>query len=158
MRAVVVSVVLALILAAPAAAAEDDPWATVNVCDSADRPNVLGVRGSMPGLARRSALAMRFRVQYRTDGGGWRLLENNKADSGWRALGHRRGGRVELGWSFQFAPPRRGDVHVLRGVVHFRWRRGSRTVRRERRLTEAGHRSTLGADPPGYSAAECGIS
>jgi hypothetical protein len=157
MRAAVLALALALLLAAPAAAAGGVAWATVNVCDTAEHPHVLGVRGSMPGLARRSAMAMRFRVQYRTAGGEWRLVRSG-ADSGWRAVGRRRGGRVESGWSFRFAPPRGGGAHVLRGVVEFRWRRAGRTVRRERRLTEAGHRSTAGADPPGYSAAECRIS
>src|SRR5690348_6285628 len=102
------AVLLALALApAPVAAAEPwtavtpaVPWATVNVCDTARHPDTIGIRASMPG-PRRSRLAMRFRVQYREDGGAW--VDVDAADSGWRDLGPGRGAAVESGWSFTFA-------------------------------------------------------
>jgi hypothetical protein len=76
------------------------------------------------------------------------------ADSGWQPIGRGRKPR-ESGWSFEVA----GDgTQILRGVVTYRWTRGSgRIVRRARRITEVGHRSTVGADPPEFSAATCRI-
>src|SRR5436190_17983632 len=40
-------------------------WATVNVCDTLRHPDVIGIRGSMPGVDNhRETMWMRFRVQY----------------------------------------------------------------------------------------------
>ena len=46
---------------------------------------------------------------------------------------------------------------MLRGVVRFRWRRGDTLPRQAEVATEAGHRSSAGADPAGYSAATCAL-
>ena len=46
---------------------------------------------------------------------------------------------------------------MLRGVVRFRWRRGDTLPRHAEVATEAGHRSSAGADPAGYSAATCAL-
>lgn len=150
---------LIALLALPAAASARPPldrskelWATVNVCDSPARPNELGLRASMPGWATRARKQMRFRVQFFRDG-EWRNITEG-ADSGWISLGARARATVEAGQNFKLAPPR-GDELRLRGVVSFRWRRAGRTLDRARRLTEAGHTSTRGADPPDHSAAEC---
>jgi hypothetical protein len=149
-------IVLVLLPAAAAAQGSRDLWATVNVCDTAAAPNTVGVRGSMPGLKRKTTLRMRFRVQYLAPDGRWLTVRRN-ADSHWQTVGARRRGRVESGWSFTFAPPKSGDI-VLRGVVYFQWRRAGKVVRRARKITEGGHVSTLGADPPGFSAGTCRIS
>ena len=111
--------------------------------DTAAKPNTIGIRGSMPGLKRRATLRMRFRVQYLAPDGRWLAVRRN-ADSRWRKVGLRSGGRIESGWSFEFAPPRSGDA-VLRGVVNFQWRQGSKVIRSARRITEGGHISTVGA-------------
>src|SRR3954470_8595979 len=145
---------LLVLLLAPASAASGQPaslWATVNVCDTAKHPDAIGIRGSMPGTPRGARLAMRFRVQFRTASGDWRDVQG--ADSGWRPLGRAHGSAVESGWSFSFAHPQ-GAV-TLRGVVRFRWRRGDVLPREAELATEAGHRSSAGADPPAYSAATC---
>jgi hypothetical protein len=147
-------VVALLVLAAfPAAAAAKDvePWATVNVCDTAKQPDAIGIRASMAGTPRGARLMMRFRVQYRDGAGDWIDVED--ADSGWRTVGIARGASVESGWSFTFARP--AKAVVLRGVVRFRWRRGNTLPRQAEVATEAGHRSSAGADPAGYSAATC---
>jgi hypothetical protein len=151
-----VLVLLALLPAAAAAQGSRDLWATVNVCDTAGKPNTLGVRGSMPGLKHRTTLRMRFRVQYLAPDGRWLIVRRN-ADSGWQKVGTRRGGRVESGSNFTFAPPKSGDI-VLRGVVYFQWRRGGRVEQRARKVTEGGHVTTVGADPPGFSAGTCRIA
>jgi hypothetical protein len=149
-----------VLVPAPAVAAAQKPsalWATVNVCDTAAKPDTIGIRGSMPGLKHTATLLMRFRVQYLAADGRWRTIRSN-ADSHWRRVGRRHGGRIESGWSFTFAPPKAGGEIVLRGVVYFRWRRSGKIVRRARRITEGGHVSPVGADPPGFSAGTCRIS
>lgn len=149
------ALILALIMglaAAPARGADADLWATVNVCDTAEHPDEIGIRASMPGGKARTRLLMRFRVQYRdlTDG-RWRAVQD--ADSGWRRIGRGRRAR-EYGWSFVVAGE---GTRILRGVVFYRWVRGRRILRRERRVTEGGHRSTAGADPAEFSAATCRV-
>jgi len=159
-RLLLLPALLAALVCAPAAQAADPPdlWATVNICDTPGQPNVIGIRGSMPGLGRSAVLWMRFQVQYfaRLDG-KWHNGEKD-ADSGWRRLGKSTSKVIESGHSFTFAPPAGGGSHTLRGAVTFRWVRNGRRVRQLRRLTEAGHKSTKGADPEGYSAATCLIS
>ena len=151
--ALTVALVVALLSPAGAAARkrESSPWATVNVCDTAKHPDAIGVRASMPGTPKGARLSMRFRVQYRTSDGSWKDVED--ADSGWRVVGSAKGAPVESGWSFNFAEP--AKAVTLRGVVRFRWRRGDALPRHAELATEAGHRSSAGADPADYSAATC---
>jgi hypothetical protein len=139
-------VLLAALLATAAG-----PWATVNLCDTARHPDAIGIRASMPGAPKHARLAMRFRVQYLTDSGAWTDVAG--ADSGWRALGTARGEAFESGWSFTFAHS--ANAVTLRGVVRFRTRRPGAAARITEQATTAGHRSSAGADPPGYSAANC---
>src|SRR5687768_3505779 len=85
--------------AAPAPARAAAEWATVNVCDTAAHPDTIGIRGSIPGLDRPSAMLMRFRVQYRDAAGMWRALSSDRADSGWVRVGRGAGGERQAGWS-----------------------------------------------------------
>jgi hypothetical protein len=152
-----------LLIAAPAQAAPargvpaPEAWATVNVCDTMAHPNQIGIRGSMPGLARRTRMYMRFRIQFRTVAGEWRTVTSG-ADSRWRRVATGRRGEHDAGWTFEFKPPASGGAHVLRGVVSFKWRRGRHVVQRERHFTEAEHPGTAGADPADFSAATCAIA
>jgi len=134
-------------------------WATINTCDTAEHANTIGIRGSMPGLRdRRAKLRMRFQVQYKAkEDGEWRDA-GPTADSGYKTVGRTRRRIVESGHNFTFMPPTDGGSHLLRGSVRFRWVRKGRTLERERRITEPGHKSTAGADPEGYSAAQCEIT
>jgi hypothetical protein len=155
-RLLPIAVVAALACAlAPAASAQSGGrlWATVNVCDSAKQPDTVGVRASMPGLGTvTTTLYMRFRVQYLSPtADGWRFVRRG-GDSGLLRVGRARVRSMEAGHSFRVAP---SATVLLRGVVTFEWRRGGEVVRRARRTTTAGHRSTTGADPEGFSAATC---
>ena len=155
MRIALLFALLALALA-PAAASAKEPnplWATVNVCDTAKQPDAIGIRASMPGVPKGARLTMRFRVQYQTEDDKW--LDVEGADSGWRVVGSAKGAPVEFGWGFTFA--RSTTPVTLRGVVRFRWRRGNTLPRQAELATEAGHRSSAGADPAGYSAATCAL-
>jgi hypothetical protein len=137
---------------------QPEPWGTVNVCDTETSPNQMGIRGSMPGLVRRTRMFMRFRVQYRNPEGVWRTLKPG-ADSHWRKVAAGRGGEYNAGWTFEFMPPEAGrGAYLVRGVVLFEWRRQQRVVPRDRRITEAGHPGTVGAEPADFSAATCAIA
>jgi len=154
------SCVIVLLCAAPAAAAARAPWATVNVCDTASNPDTVGIRGSMPGgVSGATEMFMRFQVQYERSDGTWRLLSRG-GDSGFIDAGRARiRGSRQAGHSFTISPPSAGNVYTLRGLVTFEWRAKDGTVvRRARRHTTGGHHSTAGADPSGFSAAECLIS
>ncbi len=136
-----------------------DLWATINVCDTAKHANTVGVRGSMPGLGNhRSRLALRIRVQYKSKADGKWRAGGKSADSGWKRIGATRRQVIESGQNFTFKPPTDGGSHLLRGDVRFRWTRKGKVVARQRRVTEAGHKSTAGADPKRYSAAQCEIT
>jgi hypothetical protein len=153
MRRAFVAAFLALALS-PATALARDPaqWATLNVCDTAKQPDSIGIRASMPGTPKGVRLSMRFRVQY-LDAKKDAWVDVEDADSGWRVLGTAKGTPVESGWSFNFAHPQ--NPVTLRGVVRFRWRKGDTLPRSAEVATEAGHRSSAGADPANYSAATC---
>jgi hypothetical protein len=143
--------------ATPGRSAPAEPWATVNVCDTQTRPNQIGIRGGMEGLARRTRMYMRFRVQYQTLDGRWRRVESG-ADSRWTYVGSGRRVEHDAGWTFEFKPPATGGAHVLRGLVSFEWRRAGRVVQRDRTTTKAGHPGTVGADPADFSATTCAIA
>ena len=151
--ALLACVVLLLLPAAAAAQSSRDLWATVNVCDTAASSRTRSASAPRcPASSARRTLRMRFRVQYLAPDGRWLTVRRN-ADSGWQNVGARRGGRVESGWSFTFAPPE-SATSSLRGVVDFQWRRAGKVLRRAREITEDGHVSTAGADPPGFSAGD----
>src|SRR3954447_10891049 len=151
-RMLVLALVVLVFAPATARARDAATWATVNVCDTPKQPNEIGIRASMPGTPKGARLSMRFRVQFRS-GDEW--VDVDDADSGWVNVGAARGSAVEYGWSFEFQ--RSTKPTVLRGVVRFRWRRGDTLPRQAEEVTEAGHRSGAGADPPGYSAATCAL-
>jgi hypothetical protein len=157
----------ALVVAVPALASAPKPpptveaspllWATVNICDTAAHPDTIGVRGSMPGSRDgREVMYMRFQVQYFSAADDrWHRVRSG-GDSGFVRVGRARFESRQAGRSFRFAP-RTGAV-LLRGVVTFEWRRDGEVVRRARKRTTRGHRSSAGADPKGHSAPTCTIS
>jgi hypothetical protein len=133
-------------------------WATVNICDSAESPDTVGIRASMPGAAnKRERMYMRFRVQF-FDGEqqAWRDFASEGTNSGFVPVGSARFKARQSGWTFPFQLGA-GQRYELRGVVNFQWRRGKRVVRRATKSTSPGHRTAL-SEPEGYSAATCVIN
>jgi hypothetical protein len=151
-----------LIAPSPAGAAQavdksPDLWATVNICDTPKHPDRIGIRGSMPGLGKSAVLYMRFQVHYFAKADGkWHNIEGKMP--GFVKVGVAKKSVLEGGRTIKFDPPPDGGAHTMRGAVTFVWKRGGKTVKKLREVTEAGHRSTKGADPPGFSAAICQIS
>jgi len=148
------------IASAQAADADDarEPWATVNVCDTATAPNTIGIRASMPGSrGGQELMYMRFVVQYfsRADERWYRVAAGG--DSGYLYVGKGRGPR-QFGRSLRI-DPLPGEPVLLRGQVWFQWRlKSGEVVRGASERTRRGHRSDAGADPSGYSASTCTIT
>jgi hypothetical protein len=147
----------ALVVPATAAAAGKNLWATVNVCDTANSPNTIGIRGSMPGSRdERETMWMRFQVEYLSDTDNrWHLVTED-GDPGFVRVGTARKTR-QSGRSLRFNP-NGGKPVALRGRVSFEWRLHGEAVRRASTRTRKGYESSAGADPPGYTAGTCTIS
>jgi hypothetical protein len=129
-------------------------WATVNICDTPQSPDTVGIRASMPGSGRKGErMYMRFRVQYRGTDGRWHDFLGRGASSGYKPVGAATFKARQSGWTFGF-DLQPGQQHDLRGVVNYQWRRGTRVVRRATKSTTAGHKTAL-SEPKGYSAATC---
>ena len=131
-------------------------WATIDVCNPADQPDTVGVRGSMPGDHHaHDRMYMSFRLQYENASKQWVDLSSG-ASSGFGAVGSGASAR-QGGTSFELKPVAGKPAVTLRGVVDFQWRRGGAIVFSTAVPTAAGHKSLAGADPPAYSAATCVI-
>jgi hypothetical protein len=132
-------------------------WATVDVCNPKDKPDTIGIRGSMPSDGHKGdTIYMRFRVQYEEALSKKWVDIAKGADSGFQPV-HTAGAASQAGRNFQLVPTASGTF-TLRGVVSFQWRRGARVVYATSRPTTAGHESLAGADPKGFSAATCTIA
>lgn len=167
MRSTLRSLLLALPLAAGIAVPADGAgitsrhlWATVNVCDTLKHADTIGIRGSMPGSDNpREKMYMRFQVQYfRSSDQRW-VNVTKGGDSGFVYAGSARFKARQAGQLFTFDPPPGGSFQ-MRGKVTFQWRNrlGKKVLRSASRITTAGHRSSAGADPAGYSSDTCVIS
>lgn len=130
------------------AAAAPKPWATVNLCDPADRPGAIGVRVAMP--AGPGAQWARVRIEYYDASAGRYRFATAGGDGGWTRLGSGRRG-VRGGTTFSFAEPVAGSQVILRGIVDLQWRRGVRVKRRASVGTTKGHAASAG----GTSLAQC---
>lgn len=155
---VLLVVSIATAQAAPSTDDTREVWATVNVCDTADAPNTIGIRASMPGSRSGAEVRwMRFVVEYysRADDRWQRLADGS--DSGFLRVGKGRRPK-QFGRSLRIAPTA-GRPVLLRGRVFFQWRtEGGDVLQSESARTRRGHRSNAGADPRGYSAATCTIT
>jgi len=155
-----------LLLAASAAAAKKAPsiyeskllWATVNVCDTAKHPDIVGIRASMPGSGiAKERMYIRFQLQYysATDTRWHNIGETG--DSGFISVGSAKFKARQTGRNFAVTPPSSGSF-ILRGAVTYEWRRGGEVVRRARKRTRSGHPNTVGADPKDFSSSRCEIT
>ncbi|HEX4467816.1 MAG TPA: hypothetical protein VH025_11565 [Solirubrobacteraceae bacterium] len=130
-------------------------WATIDVCNPADQPDTVGIRGSMPADHQaHDAMYMRFRLQYlNMTTKAWTDLSKGAA-SQYANVGTGADPR-QAGRSFQLSPVAGQPAFTLRGVVSFQWRHGSAVLAQISRPTSAGRDSLAGADPAGFSSASC---
>jgi hypothetical protein len=131
-------------------------WATIDVCNTAKQPDTVGVRGSMPGDGHaRDELMMSFRLEYLNAVNQWVELEG-AASSAFIDVGDGAATR-QGGTSFTLKPHAGKSTFKLRGVVLFKWMHGKTIVETARKPTTALHEATEGAEPKGFSAAECSV-
>ena len=131
-------------------------WATIDVCNPANQPDTVGIRGSMPGDGQpHDRMYMSFRLQYLNASKHWVDLASG-ASSGFVAVGGGASAR-QGGTSFELKPVTGQPAVTLRGVVDFQWRHGKTVAVSAAQPTAAGHRSLAGADPANFSAATCVI-
>jgi hypothetical protein len=130
-------------------------WSTIDVCNPADQPDTVGVRGSMPGDHQaHDTMYMRFRLQYMNPSSkAWTDLMKG-SDASYVDVGTGADPR-QAGRSFQLSPVAGQPAFTLRGVVSFQWRRGKTVLAQTSRPTSAGRDSLAGADPAGFSAPSC---
>ena len=150
-----------------AASTADLLWATVNVCDTYDTPDGMGVRASMPGNGRAQRMYMRFSAQWYS-GIRQAWLDVTGGRSPWLHAGSARYVSRQLGWTFDFATPSYGRAYILRGSVEYQWRarRKSKGARRAtwqvaksgEQFTRTGVKGVDGGDPKGTSKAMCAIA
>jgi hypothetical protein len=147
-----------LVAAAPASAAELGPgpmWATVNVCDSAAQPNVMGVRASLPGDGSDAEMSVRFTAQWFDNSKQAWLPVSGSATSPWLPAGSARYVSRQAGWNFSFDAPSPGHLFLLRALAELQWSRGGTVVRSSSLVTSAGMAAVMEGDPVGTSRASC---
>jgi hypothetical protein len=150
-------------------------WATVNICDTEDSPNALGVRTSVPGNGSNQRIFARYTAQWWSGAEQKWLTVGGSGVTDWVLVGNADMSARQAGWTFRFVEPPQGTTYVMRGVVELQWRklvrraarharRGSRrahrrshaaVVRRRTLLTKTGMKHVQGGDPAGLSKAMC---
>lgn len=146
----------AIAVAAPAGgAAGDNQWATVNICDTANHPNAIGIRARAPGNGTTQNIWMRFFVQQHNQNGTWTQVPNRM--SPWVKLGSANFTWREAGRTFFFPNLAAGARLKLRGRVKIEYRKNGNVVRSATEITEGNHHAAGGGDPPHYSAATCTV-
>ncbi len=131
-------------------------WATIDVCDPADEPNTVGIRGSMPGDGKSDQkMYMSFRLQYMNSKKQWLDVASGTSSS-FVAVGSGAAAR-QGGTTFDLKPVNGQPPVTLRGVVDFEWRHGKTVVLSATRTSTVGHKSLAGADPANFSAETCVI-
>jgi hypothetical protein len=152
--------VAVLAAAAPAKATAVGPgpqWATVNVCDSAGQPNVMGARASLPGDGTGAQMFVRFTAQWFDNSQEAWLPVGGAATSPWLPAGSARSRSRQAGWNFSFEPPPPGRSFLLRALAELQWRNGAAVARTTSLVTSSGMAVVMQGDPAGTSLASCTI-
>jgi hypothetical protein len=122
-------------------AGDDRPfWATVNVCDTKNSPNALGIRTSVPGNGTRQHIFARYTAQWWSEADqNWLTVEGSGVTP-WVLVGSADMASRQAGWTFTFVQPAEGTTYVMRGVVELEWRDTAAAAKRVRRNRVTRHR------------------
>jgi hypothetical protein len=148
-------------------------WATVNICDTSNSPNALGIRTSVPGNGSGERIWARYTAQWWSAAAHeWKTV-GGSGITDWNYVGTADTSVRQAGWTFRFVQPPAGTTYVMRGVVQLEWRDDVQAARRASRsrkarqaqrvavvrertiLTETGMQGVQGGDPAGTSKAMC---
>jgi len=115
--------------------ADDRPfWATVNVCDTKNSPNALGIRTSVPGNGTQQRIFARYTAQWWSEADQQWLTVAGSGVTPWTLVGSADMASRQAGWTFAFVQPPEGTPYVMRGVVELEWREKADAARRVKRL------------------------
>lgn len=128
-------------------------WATINVCDSPQYRNAVGVRGQMPALGFSSTLSMTIQVEYWSRAARGFVPVPGSAATATENVGRQSTGRQQAGAIFPF----RAHAGLLAATVTFTWKRDGQVIGQAHRWTTAGHPNADYGSPAGYTAARCRI-
>jgi hypothetical protein len=115
-------------------------WATVNVCDTKDSPNALGIRTSVPGNGSGQRIFARYTAQWWSEADQQWLTVAGSGVTPWVPVGSADVTSRQAGWTFAFVQPPAGTTYVMRGVVELQWRDTAAAARQVRRSRTAGKR------------------
>jgi hypothetical protein len=124
---------------------EDDRpfWATVNICDTQDSPNALGVRTSVPGNGSDERIFARYTAQWWSGEAQVWLTVAGSGVTDWVRIGAADMSSRQAGWTFRFVQPAAGTTYVMRGVVELQWRDQVQAGRKTRKGRAARRPGTL---------------
>jgi hypothetical protein len=108
-------------------------WATVNVCDTKNSPNALGIRTSVPGNGSNERIFSRYTAQWWSEADQKWLTVAGSGMTDWVFLGNADMASRQAGWTFSFVQPPAGTTYVMRGVVELQWRDTAAAARKARR-------------------------
>jgi len=122
-------------------------WATVNVCDTENSPNALGIRTSVPGNGTRQRIFGRYTAQWWSEADQEWLTVEGSGVTPWVLVGGADMASRQAGWTFTFVQPPEGTTYVMRGVVELEWRDTAAAAKRARRnrIARKRHRARSGA-------------
>jgi hypothetical protein len=128
------------------AEADDHPfWATVNVCDTKNSPNALGIRTSVPGNGTRQRIFARYTAQWWSEADQQWLTVEGSGVTPWALVGSADMASRQAGWTFTFVQPPEGTTYVMRGVVELEWRDTAAAARRAKRIARKRQRARTSA-------------
>jgi hypothetical protein len=108
-------------------------WATVNICDTKDSPNALGIRTSVPGNGTRQRIFARYTAQWWSEADQQWVTVAGSGVTPWVLVGDADMAARQAGWTFTFVQPEPGTTYVMRGVVELEWRDTAAAAKRARR-------------------------
>jgi hypothetical protein len=115
-------------------AGDDRPfWATVNICDTKNSPNALGIRTSVPGNGTKQRIYSRYTAQWWSEADREWLTVEGSGITPWVLVGDADMASRQAGWTFTFVQPPEGTTYVMRGVVELEWRDSAAAAKRARR-------------------------
>jgi hypothetical protein len=122
-------------------AGDDRPfWATVNICDTKNSPNALGIRTSVPGNGTKQRIYSRYTAQWWSEADQEWLTVEGSGMTPWIPVGNADMASRQAGWTFTFVQPPEGTTYVMRGVVELEWRDTAAAAKRARRNRVAAKR------------------
>jgi hypothetical protein len=109
-------------------------WATVNICDTKNSPNALGIRTSVPGNGTDQRIWARYTAQWWSEADQQWLTVAGSGMTSWVLVGSADMSSRQAGWTFVFVQPPEGTTYVMRGVVELEWRDTPAAARRAKRI------------------------